>query len=179
MPRRLSLAALAALLVLLMPVEGVRAETLTCRMSASGTFSPGMYPVGGWGTFQISGSAGLTNETRCSYDDGPALDTAIATNGNFYNVVCGTAALNGFEASPPSETTIDVGRDGSLEVSAMVYRLQTYGWQAEMQIFSVNGRRVSEDGKRPVGVLSLRPQHACTFGPVSRFTIDGVFTLTW
>ena len=167
----LALAACAALV----PATA-QADTLTCQVSASGSFSPGMQLVGGSGLYAFDSPSGLANSTTCSYDGGPRVESRITSEGDFTTTMCGFAALR----SPSATTTgatIDVGMDGVVEVSSMRYSADVRSFVATTRVTTVNGR--PETGGDTDGALVFRPQHPCGFAPLIRYTVDGVLALSW
>ena len=165
----------ACALVAASGASDARAETLTCQVSASGTFSPRMFPIGGNGGYELRSPNGIANSASCSYNGGPRMPSAISSAGVFWNTVCGTAGLTS-PSSSTGTTTIDVAMDGTNEVTAMAYRSEMRGWQAILDVSSVNGR---SERDALDGWLALRPQHSCTFQPVPSFTADGILVLEW
>jgi hypothetical protein len=174
--RRAAGAALVTAAVAALPASA-SAETLTCRMGGAGSFAPSMQFVGGSGYYELATPDGLLGETLCSSGGGPWVPSTVSSRGLFVTIVCGTAVFTS-PARTTDTTQIDVGGDGIVEVSRLDYRLDTRGWQGALQVSAVNGR-TEHDPAFADGVLSLRPQHACTVMPVARFTVDGVFTLSW
>ena len=166
-------AACAAALAVMAPAAG--AETLTCQVSASGSFSPSMFLVDGSGRFEFDSPSGLVNSASCSYNGGPRVPSRISSEGSFDNILCGTGWFDSPYATTTG-TTIDVGMNGTNEVTSLAYRAELRSWSATFAVTRVNGRPEAGDVD---GVLVLRPQHSCTFEPVPRFTADGVLTLDW
>lgn len=165
----------AGALVAASGVSDARAETLTCQVSASGTFSPRMFPIGRTGLYELRSPNGIANSASCSYNGGPRVPSTISSEGSFSNTVCGTSHLES-PFSTANGTTIDVGMDGSPEVTSMRYRAEVRAWQAALEVMAVNGRPEQHEVD---GLLVLRPQHSCTFEPVPSFTADGVLVLEW
>lgn len=180
--RRISLL-LAASVVALAAAGGqpAQAETLTCEISASGSFNPPVHISSGTSTYSFASSSGLLNSTMCSHNGGPLVVSHIASAGYIFNHGCGVASL---ESRPPDgTTTIDVRADGSPEITSLDYAIDLAGWRGQLRAFRVNGRpelrgavlgTVEADG-----MLLFRPQHTCVFQPLERYTIDGAFTLEW
>ena len=181
--RRLAVASLGALAIALALTPAAGARTLTCELSASGRFDPPLPPLGSISSgFTFRSGGGLSGATRCSLDSGPMVPSTIGSTGHTSVALCGRMYL--VDESDHGNTWIDVGSDGTVEAYPR-YSTDTYGWQGILRVSTVNG--LPEDTPRPHGnfrvdedgVLTLRPQHPCTFAPLTRFTLEGAFTVAW
>lgn len=174
---RLAAAFVAAFTCLALAAPGASASSLTCQVSASASAEPAMHILGGSGRYSLSSPGGLVTATTCSADGGERQPSVIRSSGAFDNVLCGWATLHSPHDSN-DVSTIDVGGDGAIEVHSLRYRLTLRSWTAYLEVERVNG--LPEQGGEDVdGVLALRPQNACTFAQVGRFTLDGVLTIDW
>lgn len=178
---RATAVATVAAIALLATAGVAGAESVSCRFSASGVLDPPMVIVGGSGTYTFQSSAGQLGETVCSRNGGPSLRSTIFSRGVFENAVCagGFATLESDnERRSIDETKVDVGGDGTFEVTALRYRTDIVAATGTTQARGVNGN-VIEEGGAPEGVVAFRPQHSCTFQPLTHFTLDGVLELAW
>ena len=155
-------------------------QTLTCEVSIGGEFSPGMAPQGGSGTYSAT-TAGLIGRNHCVWDTRGLFFANVTTRGAYTATSCGTGVLTGdpdFNGTVIEFTGGPQGGFRGILLNRLTYTLELRNWQAILRVSHVHGR--PELGGDDVdGVFTVVPQHLCRSAPVSWYSLDGSFTVTW